>query len=137
MGYEVFERTSIRASAPKLSIVPGGRIAINAAAVRILVKAGVGFVVLLWDKDTRRVALKSTSKGNKNAFAISITPDQHSGSLRAKSFLAHIGWNAPHRQMLDAYWNEKEKMFEMTMPQEFLDTGEAAGSGAKRIPKHH
>jgi hypothetical protein len=121
MAYEVFKRTGVRVEEPALSLVPDGRIALNAAAVRVLTQAGVKSVLLLWDKGNNRVALKAAVKGDKNAYAVSIVRDSHSGSLRAKSFLGHIGWNAPKRTLLPATWNEREKMFEITLPQEHIN----------------
>jgi len=120
MAYEVFKRTGAKVEAPSFSIVPDGRIAINAAAARILVEAGIKFVLLLWDKANNKVALKATPKGDKNAYAVSIAPGSHSGSLRAKSFLSYIGWNAHKREMLPAIWNERERMFEITLPLEYV-----------------
>ena len=126
MAYEVFKRTGVKVLEPALSLVPDGRIALNAAAVRILAHAGVKSVLLLWDKGNYRVALKAASKGDKNAYAVSIVPDAHSGSLRAKSFLGHIGWSASKRTLLPATWNEKEKMFEITLPQEHIKSPASA-----------
>jgi len=122
MAYEVFKRTAVRVEEPSLSLVPDGRIALNAAAVRILTEAGVKSVLLLWDKANNKVALKAAAKSDKNSYAVSIVRDSHSGSLRAKSFLGHIGWSAPKRTMLPATWNEKDKMFEITLPQEYLSS---------------
>jgi hypothetical protein len=133
MAYEVFTRTAIRVDEPSLSLVPDGRIALNAAAARILAEAGVKSVLLLWDSNNKRVALKATAKGDKNAYAVSILRDSHSGSLRAKSFLSHIGWNAPKRTMLPATWNGKEKMLEITLPNEQFSS--ATNSGTSRTPK--
>ena len=133
MAYEVFKRTSVRVEEPALSLVPDGRIALNAAAVRVLTQARVKSVLLLWDKTSNRVALKDAAKGDKNAYAVSIVRDSHSGSLRAKSFLAHIGWSAPKRMMLPATWNEKQKMFEITLPQEHINS--ATSPDAKRKSK--
>src|SRR4029077_18491492 len=133
MAYEVFKRTSVRVEEPALSLVPDGRIALNAAAVRVLTQARVKSVLLLWDKTSNRVALKDAAKGDKNAYAVSIVRDSHSGSLRAKSFLAHIGWSAPKRMMLPATWSEKEKMFEIVLPQEYVSS--AIGAGDKRKAK--
>jgi|HubBroStandDraft_1064217.scaffolds.fasta_scaffold37568_6 hypothetical protein len=120
MAYEVFTRTSVRVEEPSVSLVPDGRMALNAAAVRILKGAGVKSVVLLWDKANNRIALRAAGKGDKNSFAVSTVRDSHSGSLRAKSFLGHIGWNAPKRTLLPATWNEKDRMFEITLPQEYV-----------------
>jgi hypothetical protein len=120
MAYEVFKRSGARVESPTLSIVPEGRIAINAAAARIFVSLGIKSVLLLWDQSTHKLAIKSAHKGDKNAYAVSIAPASHSGSLRAKSFLSYIGWNAPKREMIAATWNEKEKMLEATLPPERL-----------------
>ena len=120
MAYEVFKRTAVRVEEPSLSLVPDGRIALNAAAARILTEAGVKSVLLLWDKTNNKVALKAAAKSGKNSYAVSIVRDSHSGSLRAKSFLGHIGWRAPKRTMLPATWSEKDKMFEITLPQEYV-----------------
>jgi hypothetical protein len=123
MAYEVFKRTGVRVESPALSIVPDGRITINAAAARCLSQAGVKAVVLLWDRADHKMAVKAAPKGDTNAYAVSLSPDRHSGSLRAKAFIAHIGWRAPKRERLLATWNEKEKMFELTLPEKYLGAG--------------
>src|ERR1700674_1955344 len=121
MAYEVFKRTTVRVEQPSLSLVPDGRIAFNAAAVRVLTGAGVKSVLLLWDRASRKVALKAAAKGEKDCYAVSIVKGTYSGSLRAKSFLSHIGWSAPKRTMLPATGNEKGKIFEITLRPDFLD----------------
>ena len=122
MGYEVFKRTGARVETPTLSIVPDGRIAINAAAVRIVREGRITSVLLLWDPTNHRLALEAAQRGDKNSYAVSIAPSSHSGSLRAKSFLSHIGWKARRREMIPALWNEKERMFEATLPLEHLES---------------
>lgn len=133
MAYEVFKRTGVRVAEPSVSLVPDGRIALNAAAVRVLTEAGVKSVLLLWDKATNKLALKAASKGDKNSYAVSIVRNSHSGSLRTKAFLGHIGWSAPTRTALPATWSEKDKMFEITLPEEFV--GLAAGAELTRKTK--
>ena len=119
MAYEVFTRTTARVDTPTVSVVPDGRMVMNAAAVRILVGLRVKAVLLLWDQGNRKVAIKAASRGNANAFAVSIVRGT-SGSIRAKSFLSHLGWNARKRVRLPATWTEKEGMFEITLPIESL-----------------
>jgi hypothetical protein len=119
MAYKVFTRTGARVEAPTVSITPDGRMVMNAAAVRILVGFRVTSVLLLWDEANRKVAIKAAPKGNANTFAVSIARGT-SGSIRAKSFLSHVGWNARKRARLPATWNEKEGMFEITLPIESL-----------------
>lgn len=128
MAYEMFESKSVRVDTPALSIAPGGRIAINAAAGRLLKGAGIRTVVIFWDKAKHRMAIKAAPKGERNSFAVSFTRHNHSGTFAAKSFLRHIGWCSTKRETLATTWNAAEKMFEATLPIQFL----AAGSGATK-----
>ena len=123
MAYEVFKRTAARIDTPTLSLVPDGRISINAAATRICLDLGIKWVLLLWDAPNHRIALKATQKGDKNAHAVSIAPASQSGSLRATSFLKYIGWKARKREMIPTTWNDKERMFEATLPPELFEPG--------------
>lgn len=127
MTYEVFKRTGARVEEPTLSIVPGGRIAINAAATRIVLDAGIKRVLLLWDRTNHRIAIKAAKRGDENAYAVSVAPGSHSGSIRAKTFLGYIGWNGRKREMIPAVWNDKEQMFEATVPIEHLEAPERWG----------
>lgn len=125
MPYEVFKRTAVRVGTPTVAITPDARLAINAAAVRIFVEAGVRSVLLLWDNRSSKIALKAAPKGDKNAYVVSITPDRHSGTLRAKSFLTHIGWTGRQRETFPALWDEQEKMLEVALPPSRLKRGAA------------
>jgi hypothetical protein len=111
MGYEVFKRTSIRTEKPSLALAPDGRIALNAAATRLVREAGIRSVLLLWDQANQKIALKPAQKGDRNAYSISFTR-RDSGSMRAKAFLSHIGWNAAKRETFSATWNPTERMLE-------------------------
>jgi hypothetical protein len=122
MAYEVFKRTGARVETPALSIVPDGRIVMNAATVRIIKERRITSVLLLWDPTNHRLALKAAQRGDKNSYAVSVADASHSGSLRAKAFLSHIGWKASKREMISTEWNEKERMFEATLPLEHLES---------------
>src|SRR5215468_4166611 len=117
MSYELFKRTSIRVDSPTFGIRPDGRIAVNAAACRIMSEAGIKAVVLLWDSSARRVAIKAAPKGDKNAFAIARSG--HSGIIGARTFTRYIRWNASSRQTLPGVWNASEKMFEINLPRQY------------------
>ena len=121
MAYEVFRKTRVRSGAPAISIVPDGRIGLNATAVRILVGAGIKSVNLLWDKANHKIAVKAAHKSDKDSFAVSVTA-KSSGSIRAKSFINHIGW-AAKRETLPATWSEKDGMFEVVLPERYLGLG--------------
>ncbi len=121
MAYEVFERTNARVETPAISIVPDGRIAMNAAAVRIAENQQVNWVLLLWDWTHHRLAVRASHKGEKNAYALSISRG-HSGVVRARAFVSYIGWKARKRVQIPAAWNEKERMFEVVLPVEYLES---------------
>jgi hypothetical protein len=124
MAYEVFSRTNFRVDTPAVSIVPAGRIVLNSAATRTLASKGIRFVLLLWDSSSHKMALRASPKANKDCYAVSL--GGHSGSVRAKAFFTHIGWNAPRRETLPAVWNENDKMFEVMLPPGFLKPAEAS-----------
>src|SRR6266404_4752600 len=112
MAYELFQKKNIRIDTPAITIMRDGRITLNAAAVRILVAAGVRSVLLLWDKENCRLAIKATENKDKNSFVVSIVRNS-SGSLKVKAFMNHIGWNAQQRETLPTTWNPSENMFEV------------------------
>lgn len=120
MAYEVFTRTSFRVGEPSISLTPDGRIGLNAAAGRILMEMGVKAVLLLWDRANSRMALKAATRDDKNSYAVSIPSGKNRASIRARSFLTHVGWNAPTRISLPATWNEKNRMFETLLPRKYL-----------------
>ena len=121
MAYKVFERVSVRVSVPALTIAPRGRIVFNAAACRLLIESGVKHVIVLWDGEAARLGVKSAAKTDKNSFSVTFT-GSHSASFRAKSFLQHIGWSARERQLLPTTWNAKMKMFEATLPSQYISS---------------
>lgn len=125
MAYELFKRTGVRVDSPAISVTPDGRMVLNAAASRAVAASGSKYVTLLWDKGNHQMAVKATTKGDRNGYAVSLSPDKHSGSLRARSFMRHIGWNAAQRELLPATWNEKERMFEVSLPLRCLGSKES------------
>jgi hypothetical protein len=111
VAYEVFSKKLTRTDSPMLALAPNGRIALNAAACRILDDAGVKSVTVLWDADARKLALRG-STGGGDSYALTFTPDRHSASLAAKAFMRHIGWDAKERRVFPAAWNAQKKMLE-------------------------
>jgi hypothetical protein len=120
MPYQLFQRTGIRIDSPSVSIAPDGRLALNAAAARLMATAGIKHVVLLWDKRNLKMAIRATIKGDRNGYAVSAGRNIHRATLRAKAFVDHIGWIASKREALPATWNEKERMFEVSLPPDNL-----------------
>src|SRR5579864_8212204 len=112
MPYEKFKRTRVRVDSPTVALVPKGTIALNAAASRAMSEAGAKAVVLLWDHAEKKLAVKAASKNDRDAFALSMAPGSHSATIRAKSFLNHIGWDSKERRVFGAVWDGAQKMLE-------------------------
>jgi hypothetical protein len=122
VAYELFERSAVRVETPVISVTPGGRVTFNAAACRILDTCAIRAAVILWDRTTSRMAVRAAPEAERNSFKITFTGGNHSASFAAKSFFKHIGWRAPKRQSLDTTWRVNEKMFEVTLPAEHLQS---------------
>src|SRR5208282_169538 len=133
MAYEVFKRTGIRVEEPTVAITPRGTIVFNAAASRIMAGAGIRAVFLLWDKSANKLAFKSASRKDRDAFVVSLATGRSSASLKAKSFLTYIGWQAKKRESSPATWNEKERMLEITLPWQLIVGAPVLGEGTRRI----
>jgi hypothetical protein len=119
MPYEVFTRKQHRIQRPAVSIHPAGRIYFNQAATIQLQTAGVKRVLVLWDKEHFRLALKSATKSDKRAYNIAFSHKGSGATITAKQFLKWINYDtAPGTLTLEAAWNDKENMFEVTVPRE-------------------
>lgn len=132
MPYETFKRTTQRTQAQTLSIEPSGRLVLNAAAARIAVGHGIDNVLLLWDRDRHRFALKATTKADKNGYKLTPGSPPNKVTLSATTFLRSIGWSAQGRENLEVTWNEKEKMFEAVLPTQYLGAQEGSVDERKR-----
>jgi hypothetical protein len=119
MAYETFERSAVRVENPTVSIAKGGRIAFNAAASRLLQKAGAKAVRILWDGTAYGIAFQAVQKGDKNAFSVAFSSGR-SATITAKTFLEYIGWASDRRQTTPAKWDEKQKMLEAKLPSRFI-----------------
>jgi hypothetical protein len=119
VAYEIFERSFVRVEQPVLSILTDGRLTLNAAATRVLEKAGVRTVRVLWDKLNCGIALQASEKGDKNSYSIAFSRGR-SASVSLKAFLTSIGWSANRRQLVPAKWDAQRKMLEATLPSRFV-----------------
>ena len=125
MPYEMFKGKAVRVTTPALSITPGGRVAFNAPACRLLLEARTKTVMILWDEAQNRMAVQAAPKGETNSFTVTFT-GRNSATFAAKAFLRHIGWNATKRELLPTTWNAGEKMFEACLPAKHV-----AGTGKR------
>ncbi len=116
MPYEIFTRKRIQSGTPAVSFGPMGRVGLNQASTQILQANAVEFILLLWDKDNRRVAIRPITKRDKRAYKLSYT--KSSAQFSGKSFLEYINYDFSETRSFPAEWNEDEGVFEIEIPAE-------------------
>jgi hypothetical protein len=123
MSYEIFEKKATRIGAPAITISKD-RISANSPAARIFHQQAVEFVLLLWDKTNRKLALRPLTKKDSRAYKLTygqIKNNQPNGlTFSARSFLSHIGWDYAEKKVMPAAWNEEEGIMECEIPAECL-----------------
>jgi hypothetical protein len=118
MGYTIFERKRIQSGTPGVSFSTGGRVGINQAATQILQANAVENVLLLWDEERRRVAIRPITKKDKRAYRL--TQGKSSSMFSGKSFLEYIGYDMGETRSFPAEWNEEDEIFEVEIPAEYF-----------------
>ena len=120
LAYQIFEKKATRMGTPAVTVLKNGRMALNSAATQVLHKNAVEFVLLLWDEDNLRLALRPISKRDSRAYKITYGLNNSGSSFSAKSFMDHIGWNLSANHTVAMAWNESEGMLEASVPPNFL-----------------
>lgn len=124
MAYETFKRQSVSVEGPAVTVAPlaDGRIALNAPATRLLKKAGITAVRILWDRTTFGLAIQGTQKGDEDSYSVVFGRGGRQAAFSAKAFLRYIGWSCDHRQTVRATWDEQQKMLEVRLPLRYVRT---------------
>jgi hypothetical protein len=128
MGYEIFEKTIRRDTEPRVTISTLGRLQFNASASKVLYKHAIEAVLLLWDKDTRKMAIKSKSGKDERAYQMRYAKKSKGAGFAARTFLEWCGYDYSQTKSYPCEWNEGESMFEVSLPP-------AAPKSPQRFPR--
>lgn len=121
MAYEVFSRKTSRVGTPMMTITKLGRMAFNNAATARLAKDVVEYVVLLFDKENRMVAVKPISKKDPRAYHVSYGKKGNGAGFSAKTFLDFIELDyASESRNVPVEWNAEQNMYEAQFPAEYF-----------------
>lgn len=118
MAYEIFEKKRTRLGTPVMSFSKIGGIAFNQTAARILREAGIKNVLLLWDRDSRSLALK-VIKDEKDvrSYVIRYNAKASGAGFSAKTFLDHAGIDYSQRKPINVEITpDKELLLEVNIP---------------------
>jgi hypothetical protein len=116
MAYEVFEKVTRRVTTPMMTISSGGRLNFNTAASEILHKNAVEDVLLMWDREARKVAIRSIAKKDARSYRMRFSRENRAAGFAAKPFLEYIGYDYSHTKAFPCAWNEEQGMFEAALP---------------------
>ncbi len=125
MAFELYtkERQS-KSLAPMLSISAKlGRCTLNRAAAETFDKDGVTAVLLYWDAETHRIAIKSSANKDPRSFNIRFARDKKtkkvtSGAFSGVLFLKHIGYDMSETKSYPVKWVSEQGHFEVQLPAE-------------------
>lgn len=103
-----------------LTVTKLGRIALNKSATIRLEKDAVEFVILLWDQDSRKIAIRPITKKDPRAYRVSYGQKSNGAGFSAKTFLDFIEFDFTQSRNMPVEWNEQENMYEAQVPTEFF-----------------
>lgn len=119
MAYVIYERTNARVSSPTITFGTNGRIILNVASTRIFHGNAVEFILLMFDKEQQKVALRPISKKDKRAYKITYPKSLNGCSFSGKGFLDAVKIDYSRKRTFPALWNENEGILEMSLNEEF------------------
>jgi len=120
MGWEIFEKVTRRSTTPMMTISKLGRFAFNGAAAKILSDNAVDSVLAMWDKDTRKIGVRSIAKKDARAYTVRYARKNASAGFAVKTFLAHIGYDFSETRSFPCEWNEDDQTCVISIPADIL-----------------
>jgi len=125
MSYEIFTRKTRKMSGPSVTLNVYGRMQFNKAATLRLEKDAVENVLLLWDKDSRKVALRVITKKDPRAYRIAYGKNSNGAGFSTKTFFDHIRLNYSESRSLPVEFGEGDVLLEFQIPEDaFLTPGQ-------------
>lgn len=126
MAFEIYakERQS-KSTTPMLSISAKlGRCTLNRAAAEMFDKDAVQTVLLLWDADAYRFAIRPIAKRDPRSFNVRYARDPKdkktitSAAFSGVLFLKHIGYDISETKSYPIQWVAEQAHFEVQLPAE-------------------
>jgi|SRR5579862_3538081 len=116
MAWQVFEKVVHRSTSPTITISKLGRIGFNGAASKTLHENGVEYVLLMWDKENRRIGIRRVGKKDSRSYTVHYAKKYAWSGFAAKGFLEHIGLDYSETKTFPGEWDETDSMFVLSLP---------------------
>jgi hypothetical protein len=121
MAFEIVDSSKGRPSTePTITIAPNGVIRLNARCAAIFKEMNVERVLVMWDKDKRKIALAPDAKGDSRSYRVSYNANGSMASVAAKFITAFIGWSAQRGVKVNAELSDG--MLQARLPAEYISS---------------
>jgi hypothetical protein len=122
MSFEVLSRKNrVFVGTPAISLTKLGRLAFNTTASVQLKENKAEKVLLLWDKETKRIGVQViTTKEDDRAYKIHWSPRGDGCGFTASTALKQIGFDTSETRSMPVKWDEQERMFIIEVPEKYL-----------------
>jgi hypothetical protein len=129
MAWETYTRQIIRTGEPAITLGKMGRIGMNMVATNILENAKATHVVLMWDKEALKCALRIGTSKEAGAYKLTYNDKGNGAGFSAVTFLNYIHYDWTETRSFNAEWSDDEQMFVFSIPAEHF-----GGTGDRRQP---
>jgi hypothetical protein len=129
VAWEVYKRQIIRTGEPAVTIGKMGRLGLNMLATAMLQERKVTHVVLLFDQETGKCAVRIATSKDEGAYTLTYNDKSNGSGFSAVTFLNYIRYDWTETRAYSAEWDEDGKMFVFAIPKEYLG---AFGTGKLR-----
>jgi hypothetical protein len=121
MAFEIVDSSKGRPSPnPTITIQPSGVIRLNARSAAILKQMNAERVLVMWDKDRRKIALAPDRKGDSRSYRVSHNAAGSMGTIASKFIVAFIGWSAQRSVRVNAEFSDG--MLQAKLPAEYISS---------------
>lgn len=120
MGWELFTRQVVRTGEPAVTLGKMGRLAFNMNATALFESKGITHVVLLWDKDNCRCAVKIATSKDAGAYKIIYNDKSNGSGFSAVTFFKFIKYDWTETRAFTAEWDEEEKLLIFAIPAKYI-----------------
>lgn len=115
--FETFERKREHCDNPMtISISPYGKFAFNKPASDLLKAKNINSVVLLFDKESKKIGIRAPKNLNEADYKLSNSQHKTYLVFCSQAFLKHISYPLKRTRSFPVTWNDEAQMYVITLP---------------------
>jgi hypothetical protein len=123
MSYEIFNRKVQYRGTMAIALTKMGQLSFNKGASNFLQERSVGNVILLWDKEKRKIGIRPITEKDPRSYNIHWNKRGDGAGFSVATFLKYIEYDASETRTFPARWDEQQLMFEIEVQKEHFKPG--------------